>query len=75
MGTLVPPEEIDRRIDLHPPRDEAVGAWMDSVRAEYKALITFINGSLPSSREASLALTNLEDSLMWAIASIARRGQ
>jgi hypothetical protein len=41
-------------------------------RREYKELAHAMNDLLPESREKSLALTALEESLMWANACIAR---
>jgi hypothetical protein len=62
--------EIDKRFDHHPPTDEKVVVHR-VVRASYKELAESI-ASLPESREKSLALTALEESLMWANACIAR---
>jgi hypothetical protein len=43
-----------------------------TVRAYGKELAEIINEVCPDSREKSLALTNLEQAVMWANAAIAR---
>lgn len=63
--------EIERRFQLHPPKSPEIGRRMDEVRAWYTALALDLE-KLPESREKSLALTHLEESLFQAIASIAR---
>ena len=42
------------------------------IRDEAKALALLILANCPPSRERSLAITNLEQAIMWANASIAR---
>lgn len=64
-------QEIEVRFDLHPPKTPEIASRMDEVRSWYKALALRLS-ALPSSRERSLALTHLEESLYQAIASIAR---
>lgn len=44
----------------------------ESIRAKAKELAELIEKSCPDSREKSLAHTNLEQTVMWANASIAR---
>jgi hypothetical protein len=39
-----------------------------------KMMATIIENTCPESREKSLAITNLEQAVMWANASIARNG-
>lgn len=56
MTNITPNEDQLRRITL--------------VRATYQGLVATILESTPASREQSLAITNLEDSLMWATKSI-----
>lgn len=40
-------------------------ALQSDIRDIYEKLGTFIEDSIPNSRERSLALTNLEQSMMW----------
>jgi hypothetical protein len=65
------PGDIDKRFDYHEPTEEKA-LLHDLVRASYKRLATNLSDGLPESRERSLALTALEESLFWANASIAR---
>lgn len=44
----------------------------DQIRDRAKALAYDVLGACPESRERSLALTKLEECVMWANASIAR---
>ena len=43
-----------------------------SIRAKAKELAYLLNEACPESREKSLAMTNLEQAVMWANASVAR---
>lgn len=45
---------------------------VQTVAAEARSLAMTVCGLCPASRERSLALTKLEESVMWARASIAR---
>jgi hypothetical protein len=63
--------EIDKRFDYHAP-DEEKATMHAIVRDSYKRLASNIADAIPASREQSLALTALEESLMWANAAIAR---
>lgn len=57
----------------HPPTlDQA--ERMERLRETAKRLTSMIYVNCPKSRERSLALTNLEQVTMWAVASIAREG-
>lgn len=63
--------DLDRRFDYHPP----VGGKQqkhEAVRRHCKGLAYIFEDMLPVSREKSLALTKLEEALMWANAAIAR---
>ena len=54
-----------------PPTDERIDR-IERVREEFRKLSSMIYVNCPESRERALALTGLEQSLMWAVASIAR---
>jgi hypothetical protein len=51
------------------PNDEQV-MRIENLRAAFKKLDLLIGGSCPASRYRSLAITALEESLMWAVKSI-----
>lgn len=65
-------DELNTRFTYHPPKGDQ-GARYVTIRdaaSEYAAVIAKLT---PESREQSLAITHLEQSVMWANAAIARR--
>ena len=69
-GTCSP--ELERNLTNHAPVSADIVARFEDIRIEAKILGGAIERHCPPSRERSLALTNLEQTVMWAIASIAR---
>ena len=65
-------EELDRRFTYHQPQKGQPELY-ESLRIEAKSLATLFNTIVPDSREKALALTHLEQAVMWANAGIARR--
>ncbi len=63
--------ELDRRFDHHPP-DDARGRRHAEVREGVKTLARLLDLLLPDGREKLLAITNLEQTAMWANAAVAR---
>lgn len=63
--------QIDNNFKYHAPK-EGQPAKYEAIREKAKELAYLIDQSCPKSREKSLAITNLEQSVMWANASIAR---
>lgn len=64
--------EIENRFTYHAPSpDQAVSYGL--IRGEARHLAKVLNEMCPESREKSLAMTALEEMVMWANASIARR--
>jgi hypothetical protein len=66
--------EIDRRFSYHPPMGDQAARY-ENLRSYGRELAIHINTLCPESREKSLAITALEEAIMWANASIARREQ
>jgi hypothetical protein len=64
-------EDIDNRFTYHPPPPGLVDRFVQ-IRAEARQLAITIVQQTPESREQSLALTNLEQAVMWANAALAR---
>lgn len=64
-------QQIENNFSYHPPKEDQVGRYED-IRSEAKRFALLIAMACPNSREKSLALTNLEQAVMWANASIAR---
>lgn len=63
--------QIENNFMYHSPKDEQAEKY-EEIRAKGKELAYLIGGVCPNSREKSLAMTKLEESVMWANASIAR---
>jgi hypothetical protein len=65
---------IDWDFTFHPPGDDA-RALHELVRAHCRDLARTLDQVLPQGREASLALTRLEEAMFWANAAIARQDE
>jgi hypothetical protein len=63
--------ELLKRFTYHPPHDDQVNRYQD-IREHARAFAVLLDRHCPDSREKSLALTALEEAVMWANASIAR---
>jgi hypothetical protein len=63
-------EEIMRRMGFHPSTETTVPLY-EANRSEAIALAVQWDGRLPDGREKALALTALQEALMWANAAIA----
>lgn len=64
-------KDIDNRFTYHPPKEGQAERYI-TIRDAAKSLAELLNEECPDSREKSLAITHLEDCVMWANASIAR---
>ncbi|EEL13981.1 hypothetical protein bcere0016_54320 [Bacillus cereus 95/8201] len=64
-------EQIKNNFSYHPPKEGQVEKFTD-IRNEGLHFANLIDSTCPNSREKSLALTKLEEAVMWANASIAR---
>lgn len=64
-------DQIENNFMYHSPIDNQPQRY-EALRAKAKELAHMINSHCPPSREKSLAITKLEDAVMWANASIAR---
>lgn len=63
--------QIENNFKYHAPK-EGQPAKYEAIREKAKELAYLIDEVCPNSREKSLAVTNLEQAVMWANASIAR---
>jgi hypothetical protein len=63
--------ELERRFTYHAPKGNQLARY-ERIRAFAKDFAYALDQMCPESREKSLALTNLEQAVMWANASIAR---
>jgi hypothetical protein len=64
-------EDLANRFTYHPPSNGQVEQYQ-RIRDAAHDFAVLISGECPESREQSLALTHLEDAVMWANAAIAR---
>lgn len=63
--------DLHNRFDYH-PADQAKGEKHALMRSYCLALATSIQELVPDGREKALALTKVEEAMMWANAGIAR---
>lgn len=63
--------DIRRRFTYQPPRPDQIERYQE-IRDAAKRLVGVIAEDCPPCREKSLAITNLEQTVMWANAAIAR---
>ncbi|WP_274362746.1 DUF7681 family protein [Paenibacillus thermotolerans] len=62
---------IENNFQYHAPK-EGQPAKYDAIRSLAKGLAVAFDDMCPNSREKSLAMTKLEEAVMWANAAIAR---
>ncbi|SYX84623.1 DUF7681 family protein [Paenibacillus alvei] len=62
---------IENNFKYHVPKEGQPEKY-NAIREKAKELANVIEELCPNSREKSLAMTNLEQAMMWANASIAR---
>lgn len=65
------PEEMYKRFTYHPPKGDQVDRYKQIRDMGYEFAKVICNNSQPS-REQSLALTKIDEAVMWANAGIAR---
>ena len=66
------PNELVVRFTYHSPNEEQAKKY-ECIRGMALDVAEYIDEACPPSREKALALTKLEEAVMWANASIARR--
>ena len=65
---------LSERFAYHPPKDKSVADRHEDVRLMCRILAERLDDIMPPSREASLALTACQETMMWANAAIAIHG-
>lgn len=65
-------EELATRFTYHAPKGDQPRRY-EQIRNAGREMAELIEDECPESREKSLALTKIEEAVMWANASIARR--
>lgn len=63
--------DLENIYTYHSPKNDQPERY-ERIRYKAKMLAAYINEYCPDSREKSLAMTKLEEAVMWANASIAR---
>lgn len=71
MNPLSVNEDMQNRFTYHAPKEGQPEIY-EAIRAKALEFAMFIAENTPSSREQSLAITNLEQTVFWANAAIAR---
>lgn len=69
---MISPEELFRRFEYHAP-DATRAQEHEDIRTAAKGLAKQLTAVLPPGREASLAITHLEEVVFWANAALARQ--
>ncbi len=64
--------DLENRFTYHAPKNADMVDTYATMRSSGFALAQYINDVCPESREKSLAITKLEEVVMWANAAIAR---
>jgi hypothetical protein len=67
-------DDLVRRFSHHAPPDQATADAHGDVRAGALGLARMIVHLVPDGREQALAITKIEEAMMWANAGIARGG-
>lgn len=67
-----PDWDLEYRFSYYPPTNLKAVEAHEAIREDCKRLAYTLKKNMPSGREASLALTNLEQTMFWANAAIAR---
>ncbi len=70
MGLIEQQADVKNRFEYHPPADGTLPLF-ERNRARYLELALQITEEIPPGRHQSLALTALQESLMWSNAGIA----
>jgi hypothetical protein len=66
------PEDIEHRFAFHAATTQEKRDEHTSVRQACRRLADELNARVPEGREKALAITHLEEVMMWANAAIAR---
>jgi len=69
---MIGSDDLANRFRHHPPKDEETTAKYEQIRDRCLVLAEHIDRTCPDGREKSSAITNLEQVMFWANASIAR---
>lgn len=74
MNEPVDYADLDRRFAFH-PADQDAASCHEAVRSAARQMAVAVLQVTPKGREQALALTNIEQAMMWANAAVAREGR
>ena len=64
-------QELENRFTYHPPNESKVELY-EALRQDGHEFAKLVDQFVPDGREKALALTKIEEAVMWANAGIAR---
>jgi len=64
--------DLDNNFKHHPPKDGFQAAKHEFIRDFGRQMASFVSRFCPQSREQALALTKIEEAVMWACVSLER---
>jgi hypothetical protein len=67
----MPVIDLDNVFTHHPPKEGQAERY-EEIREAGKDFARYVTSECPTSREKSLAITKIEEAVMWANAAIAR---
>lgn len=70
---MIEREDLDRRFRFHPATTDDRRIDHETIRGSCGSLARIVNNHVPDGREKALALTKIEEAMMWANAGIARQ--
>ena len=70
---MIDSRDLDNRFTYHAPKEGQPEVY-EAIRAAGRQLAELVNEKVPDGREKSLAVTHIEDAVMWANAALARHG-
>lgn len=70
---MIDDSDLAQRFDYHPPAHDGIKHAHEDARYALLTVARIINELCPDGREKSLAITKLEEAMMWANAAIARK--
>lgn len=68
----ITPDDLENRSRHHPPTTEMIERAHAVIREECRLFAETLVSLVPAGRELTLALTQIEQAMMWANAGIAR---
>lgn len=70
-----PRSALDHRYDYHNPANQSIVLADRRIRSAMRQSANLIEILVPQGREHALAMTKLEEAMLWATAGIARAGE